>query len=158
VTPQEYVAERLSRELAWYERAATKSRCLLFGSTTAGGVLAALIPVLVAFDVPTEFIALAGAGSAFASALAATMGWRDNWVRYRLVAEDLLRERWLFDTRSGPYRQLTEPEAFAELVQSVEGLLLDERRQWTQNRDGADRSASGEEAGRPVTPNVGHFP
>ena len=141
-TPREYIDGRLGQSLAWHGAAATRSRRLFLGSVTAGAALATLVLVLVAFDVPTEFIALAGALSALASTPAASVGWWDNWVRCRFTAEDLLRERWLFGTRSGPYRQLTDEAAFDELVRTVEDLLLEERRQWRTARNRADQASS----------------
>ncbi len=46
-----------------------------------------------------------------------------KWSKFRLVAEQLRHHRFFFETKTGPYRGLSDQESLARLVQTTEGII-----------------------------------
>jgi hypothetical protein len=128
IDPERYLEERVSQYRGWYDRRARTCKrwhlwlrvCVLAG--------AAATPALVNL----------GGGAARASATAVSLvvvaalaldsmlRLREQWSNYRATEQYLDRERFLFGTRAGPYRGLTDEHAFHRFVERVEWAIATE--------------------------------
>ena len=57
--------------------------------------------------------------------------WQTNWVTYRVTAEALKHERYLYLAQAGPY---VGPNRHRVLAERVEGLVSQEHAKWTETR------------------------
>jgi hypothetical protein len=121
-----YVAGRLDEQIAYYEAAANRAKRMHLRLQTGVLVLSVLVPVVV--NRPPEgsgwlhYVILGFALLLPAmTGLAAARKYSEVWLSYRMAAELLKNEKYLFLTGSGRYRG--HPNAFQELVETVESLL-----------------------------------
>lgn len=122
MTENEYIAQRLDDQIEWYDRKSMWNQKWYKRLKTAEFVLAASVPVLVAFVAshPVIKVVIAAAGSAVAviSAVHGLYNFHENWIEYRSVCEALKREKHLYLTRSGIYAEAENP--FSLLVDRAE--------------------------------------
>ncbi|MBE3580216.1 MAG: DUF4231 domain-containing protein [Thermoanaerobacteraceae bacterium] len=134
MTEEEYIAKRLDEQIEWYDKKSKWNQKWYKRLKTAEFVLAASVPVLVAFVTYHWFIkvAIATAGSAVAviSAVHGLYNFHENWIEYRSVCEALKREKHLYLTRSGIYTETENP--FSLLVDRVESIMARENIAWAQ--------------------------
>jgi len=133
--PEQYIAERVKQYQAWYDRkaVATKSRYLQMRafSVIGGG----LVPVLV--NVPAQFTIL---GVSIIQALVTIISllvvivvslesvfhYREQWKNYRSTEQLLGHESFLFRSRVGRYKGLSDEDAFRLFVERVEDSIAAE--------------------------------
>lgn len=90
----------------------------------------AVIPVL-ALSIDSEgiskyFVAILSSISTILSGILLIKKTKDNWVSYRLTCEALKREKILFETKSGKYKDAS----FNDFVVACESIMLDENAAW----------------------------
>jgi len=56
--------------------------------------------------------------------------YQENWLEYRTTAETLKHELFLYLSKAGPYKGLSNEEAFQKLVERVESLISEENTEW----------------------------
>lgn len=125
-----YVAGRLEDQIAYYDAAANRAKRTHLRLQTGILVLSVLMPVVV--NRPAEgnawlrylILALAVLLPAM-TGLAAARKYGEMWLSYRMAGELLKNEKYLFLTGSGRYRG--NPNAFQDLVETVESLLSAEQ-------------------------------
>ena len=126
----EYIEQRLEPEIDYYElRSAKNKRCFHLASLAAI-VASALVPVLAAADFDRVVLATSGGVASVVLASLALFKWQENWLQFRGNAEGLKKERALYDTRTGPYRDLTDDELTELLTLRVEELISREHQVW----------------------------
>lgn len=134
MTENEYIAQRLDDQIEWYDRKSVWNQKWYKRLKTAEFVLAASVPVLVAFVAshPVIKVVIAAAGSAVAviSAVHGLYNFHENWIEYRSVCEALKREKHLYLTRSGIYAEAENP--FSLLVDRAESIMAQENVSWAQ--------------------------
>lgn len=130
---QEYLEQRLDDQLDWYDGKSARNQRNYKILKMIEFVTAASIPLSAAlFDGWVYFAALAaglGVVIAISSAANGLFRFQENWIQYRTTAEQLKHEKYLFMTHTDPY---SGEDAFALLVQRVEGLIARETSSWAQ--------------------------
>jgi hypothetical protein len=137
---EQYLAERLEYQIAWYDRKSGWNQKWFKRWQLTQIVAAAVIPFLAGIDPKTPLfgmevkwmliIGLLGMLIAIATAVIALFKFQENWVQYRMTAEQLHHERFLFLTGVEPYH---DTNAFELLVQRIENLISRENSLWAQS-------------------------
>ena len=133
MAPEEYIEQRLSDQIGWYDRKSITNqrwfKRLRFGEIVA----AAIIPFLSGFAGNSFSIKIAiGALGVVVAVIASLLGLlqlQEHWIEYRATAESLRKEKFLFLTQTEPY---DKDDAFHRFVQRVEALLSKENTEWAQ--------------------------
>ncbi|MET9374799.1 DUF4231 domain-containing protein [Streptomyces sp. NPDC002992] len=128
MTPQGYVESRLAQYQEWYDRKATKMKAMHLRMRTVSVVGGALVPVLVNLDMSfAKATATALSLVVVASvSLESVYRYREQWKNYRSTEQLLGHERVYFEARVGPYRKLSDRDAFTTLVARVEKAIANE--------------------------------
>jgi hypothetical protein len=137
MTPQDYINERVEDQISWYERKSSwnQSRFKFFQLSII--VFGSLIPLLTVvdfdgFDLYARFIiALLGSLIAIFSAIINLYKFQENWVKYRATAETLIREKYLYLTRSKPYKDDLDAD-LTILVERCQAIMSAENSAWVQ--------------------------
>ncbi|TMA13293.1 MAG: DUF4231 domain-containing protein [Deltaproteobacteria bacterium] len=134
ISPEEYIEQRLSDQISWYDRKSSTNQRWFKRLRFAEIVAAAIIPFLSGFAGDSLPIKLAiGALGVLVAVIASLLGLlqlQEHWIEYRATAEALKTEKFLFLTQTEPY---DKDDAFHLLVQRVEALLSKENAEWTQS-------------------------
>jgi hypothetical protein len=134
ISPEEYIDQRLSDQIGWYDRKSTTNQRWFRRLRFAEIVAAATIPFLSGFAGNSFPIKIAiGALGVFVAVIASLLGLLQlqvHWIEYRATAESLKREKFLFLSQTEPY---DKNDAFHLLVQRVEALLSKENTEWAQS-------------------------
>ena len=67
--------------------------------------------------------------------------FNEKWITYRLTSENLKKEEFLFNTRSGEYYNIDDSQAYNSFVQNIEAIILSSNKQWEgiyKNKRGED--------------------
>jgi hypothetical protein len=134
ISPEEYIKQRLSDQIAWYDRKSTTNQRWFKRLRFSEIVAAATIPFLSGFVDNSFLIKIAiGALGVFVAVIASVLGLLQlqvRWIAYRTIAESLKKEESLFLTQTQPY---DKDDAFHLFVQRVEALLSKENIEWAQS-------------------------
>ena len=134
ISPQEYLEQRLSDQISWYDKKSSTNQLWFKRLRFAEIVAAAIIPFLAGIagnSFPIK-IAIGGLGIVVAviASLLGLLQLQEHWIEYRATAESLRKEKFLFLTQTDPY---DKDDAFHLLVQRVEALLSKENADWAQS-------------------------
>jgi len=123
---------RLEDQLGWYDKKSGEKQRRYKQIKAAQLVLAGAIPVfaLVGSTWGRWVTAILGASVAILEGLQQLGQYNNLWVSYRSTAEQLKHEKYLFLTKSGPYRDLEEEEALKRLAEHVEERVSTEHAKW----------------------------
>src|SRR6266496_3772701 len=134
ISPEEYVEQRLSDQIGWYDRKSGTNQRWFKQLRFAEIAAAATIPFLSGFAGNSLPIKIAiGALGVLVAVIASLLGLlqlQERWIEYRATAESLRKEKFLFLTQTDPY---DKDDAFHLLVQRVEALLSKENTDWAQS-------------------------
>ena len=147
----EYIAQRLDDQIAWYALKSLSNQYWYKGLRMAQFVAAALIPFLAAYSVPEVpttklVVGLFGVVIAVITATLDLCRFQEHWIEYRTTCEALKKEKYLHLAGSAPY--ISDPVAnFRLLVQRAEALISKENSNWAhyvlQPSLGPDKEKSG---------------
>ena len=95
-------------------------------------IAALIIPFLAGYvdDGNAAKVVFIGSLSIIVAAIASILTlykFQENWIEYRMVAESLKYEKFLFLANAGCYR---EDCSFAEFVERIENILSKENAKW----------------------------
>jgi hypothetical protein len=134
LTPDQYISERLEQYQGWYDRksVAMKSNYLRMKALSVVG--GSLVPVLVNVPfqdfhgVPVVKIIVTAISLAVVISLSleSVFHYREQWKNYRSTEQLLGHEKFLYRTRVGRYRGLSDEDAFRALVVRVEDAVFAE--------------------------------
>ena len=130
MTSDEYVASRLAPEIDYYDRRAGDNKMLFRAVSLLAIAAAAAVPVLAAADFERWVLAAAGSVASVALAILALFKWQEDWLQFRGNAESLKKERALYETRTGPYRDLNDHDLVEALTFRTEELISREHQVW----------------------------
>jgi hypothetical protein len=146
--PEDYLRERVDEQIQWMADKAqynkSNHRVLRLVQISLGVLVTATGPYTTVLHYGPQITTVLGAIISLSAAWEAVNDYQNNWIRYRRTLEDLERERLLYQTSSGPYRQAMaasseEEAAFTLFVTRVESLLGQELDSWSTS---AAKSAS----------------
>lgn len=132
LTPERYQTERLEQYQAWYDKKAVgmKARYLRMRAFTVVG--GGIVPVLANVGgewlpggVPVVRIVLTAISLlvvVFVS-LESVFHYREQWKNYRSTEQLLGHEKFRYQARVGPYKSLSDEDAFLLLVERVEDAI-----------------------------------
>ena len=86
--------------------------------------------MLAAADFERWVLAAAGSVASVALAILALVKWQEDWLQFRGNAESLKKERALYETRTGPYRDLNDHDLVEALTFRTEELISREHQVW----------------------------
>jgi hypothetical protein len=152
ITIEHYIKDRLEDQENYYSQAATRSKKRFQKMKGVEIGLAAMVPFLSALinDGNAEWMKIIvgsiGVVITLLGGMLLLFKHQETWVTFRATAEALKSEKYLFLTRSGPYRGKGAQGLF---IEKVEAILGDEHRRW-QNfviEQGDEEEESNEPAG-----------
>ncbi|MEU3399135.1 DUF4231 domain-containing protein [Streptomyces filamentosus] len=128
MTAQKYVESRLAQYQEWYDVKATRMKAMHLRMRTVSVVGGSLVPVFVNVDAPFARVTATVLSVVVVAAvsLESVYRYREQWKNYRSTEQLLGHERVYFETRVGPYRELSRREAFTVLVARVEKAIANE--------------------------------
>ncbi|HEX2620550.1 MAG TPA: DUF4231 domain-containing protein [Phototrophicaceae bacterium] len=124
-----YIEHRWHAQWDWYDKRASNAKNVYQRLQIIIGVGSVTVPVLIGFTPSStdvrEILQVATVALSLTVAIAAAIEnvkkYGDNWRNFRGAAEELLREKALYDVRSGPYRKTKTP--FLLFVQRCEEIM-----------------------------------
>jgi hypothetical protein len=132
MTEQEYLDQRVKDQIDWYDKKSGWHKKRFLYLKIIEMILALAIPFLTGY-ITTEDVGLKVTVGFIGVVVAATAGiitlfkFQENWIQYRTVAESLKHEKFLFITRSGPYKGTA---SFPDFVERFESYISKENSQW----------------------------
>ena len=133
MTEEEYLKERVAHQITWYDEKSAWNKKWFLRVKAIETLLALLIPFLTGY-ITTEniqlkiIVGIIGIVVAASAGLATLFKLQENWIEYRTVAESLKHEKFLYMTKSGPYK---ENSSFSDFAERFESYVSKENSQWT---------------------------
>ncbi|NTU42545.1 MAG: DUF4231 domain-containing protein [Nitrospirales bacterium] len=135
---EEYINERLQKQIDWYDSKAIESQKRFERLRMTEIIAAAAIPFLSGATASISSFSTVGAIIMGLLGMAVTViaGWlgvgqyQQRWIEYRTTCEGLKKEKFLYLAKTDPY---SSDDSFSTLVQRVEMLLSKENFTWSQN-------------------------
>ena len=133
---EEYLKNRLDDQIDWYDRKSSKNQknYKLFQLILI--LSAAAIPLLSGYlgqEGTTKYlpyiIGVLGFLVAIITAILSLYKFQENWTAYRTTCESLRQEKYLYLTKTDPYKGKS---ALNLLVQRVEMLISKENSSWAE--------------------------
>jgi uncharacterized protein DUF4231 len=121
-----YVEKRVDQYIAWYDKKAVSTKADYFRMRTAivlGGVI---VPVLANTALPGKDVAVSVLSLIVAAfvALEGVYHYREQWQNYRSTEQFLNREKTLFLTGEGSYKDANSAkDAFVHFVERCESAI-----------------------------------
>jgi len=144
-----YVEHRWHSQWAFYDKKASHSKWWYQFLQMGIGVGSVIVPVLVGFNttdsgvnnglqILTVVISLLVAAAA---AVENVKKYGDSWRNYRAAAEELAREKSLYDMGAGPYRESQRPfllfaERCEDVIAKQNGAFFSLSQEGTKDKDG----------------------
>ena len=128
MSADEYIAKRLDQFQSWYDGKAIHAKSRYLRIRVIAVVGAVLVPVaanaLPAFpDVTRALTTVLSLIVSLAVALDSVYHFGDQWKNYRSTEQFLSREKVLFLTGEGPYKDMETEKAFILLVERCEAQI-----------------------------------
>ena len=147
---EDYLKERVEDQIQWLSRKSGWNQRWFKRLRAVEIVMGCAIALLVGYADAHAWAKVAagvlGVAVAAIGGLLALYRFQENWVEYRVTAESLKREKFLFLTQAPPY----EAEArFQSLVARVEAILGAENAHWGEAA-ALKRSERAEPSGPPA--------
>jgi hypothetical protein len=127
---------RLESQIAWYVEKSRFSKKWYKLLKISQITLAISIPVISHVDMAIAkwIISIAGALIAIFESVQYMNQYEALWVSHRSSAERLKREKFLFLSAAGPYKDLGEREGLTRLAEQVEEHVSIEQANWINER------------------------
>lgn len=127
-----YIKERLDNQINWYDRKSMINKKYFICFQVIQILFSSLIPILSLLSVPyiKITIAICGAIVSISSSIQNLNKFHENWIEYRMVAETLKHEKYLFLTKSGIYSDDKINNNL--LVERIENIISHENINWSQ--------------------------
>jgi hypothetical protein len=132
MSAEEYITERVEKYRQWYDGKAVNAKMAFLRIRKVAVIGSALVPVVtnlpaltvanftIESNVPTTIISLL---VVVVLALESVNHYGDQWKNYRSTEQFLVRERFLFQTGEGPYKDVEEKDAFVLFVERCEAQI-----------------------------------
>jgi len=134
MTDQEYIKTRVDHQIEWYGRKSTRNRYWYQSLKVSEILLALLIPLLAGLITNETgylkyVIGILGFLVAAISGVINLFKFHEKWTEYRVMAETLKQERYLYLTKAGMY---SDDQAYNRFVERIEGHLSRENLDWSR--------------------------
>jgi hypothetical protein len=129
-----YLKQRWQSQWLWYDKKAGENKWKHQSLQVLIGVGSVAVPVLLTAQEPwSNLAAVVSLVVAAAASVENVKKYGENWRSYRRAAEELNREKSLFDVNAGPYRTSKKP--FARFVERCEEVIAQQNGQFYQRDD-----------------------
>ncbi len=130
---EEYLKNRVEPCLEWYSYKARSNKkyytVLKIMAISAAAMLPFISGMISDFSNLRYIVGGLGVLIAITEGVLILNKFQEKWTLYRTLREAIKQEQYLFLTQSGPYKNT---DAFALLVERVEGLISKENSNWKQ--------------------------
>ena len=121
-------------QISWYSKKSSRNKKLFNNLRFFEIILALLVPFLGTFLTEEVIelkyvVSLVGVLIAAIAGLISLMKYQEFWIEYRITAQSLKHEKYLFLTQSGPYEG---GDGFHLFVERIESLISKENSKWAQ--------------------------
>src|SRR5215469_16641025 len=129
MTAEDYIKERVDQFRGWYDKKAVGAKASYLRIRVVAVVGAVLVPVLANINIDgyqrygTIATTVVSLMVSIAVALDSAFHFGDQWKNYRSTEQFLSRERFLFQTGEGPYKEAEGEKAFILLVERCEAQI-----------------------------------
>lgn len=132
---QTYLAERVDDQMNWYDRKSSWNQKRYKGLRFVATGLSLIIPFATGFlsddrDWLKYAIGVSAIGIATIEYILSMNNYHENWVEYRATQEALKREKILYQTKAGRYKNAETP--FQDFVVRCETIMAGEHEGWKQ--------------------------
>ena len=125
-----YIENRLKGQMEYYSKKSAKCKQEYYQMSIISIVINAIIPVLsIGLDstgVLKYIIAALSACTTIISSILLLKKPKDTWIKYRSTYEKLKKEKILFETSSGEYKNKTEQD----FILTCEEIMASEHSAW----------------------------
>lgn len=139
-----YIKQRLISQINWYDKKSIHNQKVYTSLTRFSIIMSGSIPVLTVFAdlywIVKVVISVFSAVVTIISSIIAMSNYKELWNEYRKSCEMLKSCLYLYFTRQGMYKELTDEEAFCKLVTTCEEKFVEEFNEWGQLN--SDKSSS----------------
>lgn len=127
-----YIKERLEDQMQYFDRSAitNQGRYRFLKRVSIVCNLLTTLAIAIAFIVPEHLRVTMGIVALVLSTLVlATYQWEEfenygaKWEKFRLVAEQLKAEKYMYQNQAGAYASSDEKRRHCDLVETVEGII-----------------------------------
>ncbi len=129
---EEYLKQRVDDQISWYSKKSSSNQKWFKRIRFLEIYLSASLVLLAVFldnSVMKYGSAIIETILTILSGIIGLNKFQENWIQYRTTAEWLKKEKYLFITKSGAYR---EDKNFSDFVITVENELSKEHSQWAK--------------------------
>jgi hypothetical protein len=133
MTTEEYFAQRVDEQINWFDKKSSTNKKMFMFLRATEIVLALLVPFLAGYvhdiqGLVTFFIGILSIIVAAIASILTLYKFQENWIEYRMMAEALKYEKFLFLAKAGPYK---DEVSFANFVERIENILSKENAKWS---------------------------
>ncbi len=140
MTEKDYLSQRIDDQINWYSKKSSfnKKRYQFLKALVI--IISACIPVLAIIitgndDFLKITVGLAGVLIVVLEGILSLYKYKDIWLEYRMTSEMLNREKLLYQTSSGPYKN---SKSFPFFVERSEAIMSAENKSWFTNQQKSD--------------------
>ena len=130
MTPEEYIDERLNQFREWYDKKAVLAKrnyqWMRAITVVGGGIVPVLINLPFDDSITRYLTTMVSLVVVILISLESVFHFREQWKNYRSTEQLLAKEYFNFVTGEGPYRNLSEKDAFLDFVDRVENAIASE--------------------------------
>lgn len=129
---EEYLKQRVDDQILWYNKKSSSNQKCFKTICFMEICLSASLVLLAVFLDDSIMKYSSGIIGTVLSILSGIMGlnkFQENWIQYRITAEWLKKEKYLYTTKSGSYKNGKD---FSFFVETIENGLSKENSQWAK--------------------------
>jgi hypothetical protein len=122
-----YLRDRVEQYRGWYDAKARRCKMWHLTFRITSLVFSFLVTLFLLAPFPSRWVVAGLAGSVFVSmGLDVILRLEDQWENYRYTEQYLDREKFLFISKAGIYRNCDELKAFGLFVERIEWAIAAE--------------------------------
>jgi hypothetical protein len=133
MTEQEYMTARVDDQIKWYSQKSSWNQKRYHWLKAISLIGTISLPFLISYtdqDFRIKVIAgLVGVAVAIIEGVQGVYKFHENWLSYRKTEQSLQREKLLYATQSGIYK---DNNGFTSFVDRIESIMAQENQEWIQ--------------------------
>jgi Protein of unknown function (DUF4231) len=133
------VTRRANHLLAWYDQHANRARIGYWVIKIIQLILGAAVPVVAGLHAPAAVTGSLGALIVVLEGIQQLFQFHENWIRYRLSATSVAREKSMYDARVGDY---ATGRPVALLALRIENIASTEATAWAHSSQSSPSALS----------------
>jgi hypothetical protein len=139
LTSENPTLDRLEDQLRWYSKKSRQNQRCFKWLKVIEIVAAALIPFAAGLMPNPLITGGLGVIVVILESMQGLFQFQQNWTSYRSTAEGLKHEKFLWQARAGPYKDLENPNPDALFAERVEALISTEHAKWATYQEQAGK-------------------